>query len=249
MFVIFILILGLIIGSFVASTVERLANDKPFLSPRSMCPHCGEIIRLKNNIPLISYFIQNAKTVCCQKRISSIYPIVEIVSVFIFFVNFTLFSGQSLLIISLLTTIFLIIFFIDFYYFIIFDNTLFVLLLISVFSFFINNFNPFDTNLYLSLLASVSAILIFYTIKKLFFSLRKKNGLGEGDIKLVGILALWTGLSYLPYLIILASLFAILHVIINKYIIQNSKDILSIQSPYGSYLVISFLCMIYLINL
>ena len=87
------------------------------------------------------------------------------------------------------------------------------------------------------------------TIKKLFFSLRKKNGLGEGDIKLVGILALWTGLNYLPYLIILASLFAILHVIINKYILQNSKDILSIQSPYGSYLVFSFLCMIYLINL
>ena len=249
MFVIFALILGLIIGSFAASTVERLANNKSFLSPRSMCPHCGEIIKLRNNIPIISYFIQKGKTVCCQKKIFSMYPIIEVVSVVVFFINFNLFNGQSLLIISLLTTVFLIIFFIDFYYFIIFDNTLIVLLLISLYSSLINNFNPFDTNIYNSLSASVSAIFIFYAIKKIYFSIKKKNGLGKGDIKLVGILGLWTGLNYLPYLVIIASLFALLHVIFNKYITQNSNDILSIRSPYGSYLVTSFLSMIYLINL
>ena len=236
-------------GSFVASTVERLAHNKPFLSPRSMCPHCGEIIKLKNNIPIISYFIQKAKTVCCQKKISSIYPIIEIISVFIFFINFTLFSGQSLLIISLLTTVFLLIFFIDFYYFIIFDNILFVLILISIFSFLMNNFNPFETDIYYSFFASVGAILIFYTINRIFFIIRKKNGLGIGDIKLIGILAFWTGLSYLPYLIIFSSLLAILHVIMNKYILQNSNDILLIRSPYGSYLVTSFLSMIYFKNI
>ena len=51
MLIIASILFGLIFGSFIGSTVYRLANDKSLLTPRSYCPHCYRTILWYYNIP------------------------------------------------------------------------------------------------------------------------------------------------------------------------------------------------------
>lgn len=72
-----IFIFGLIVGSFLNVCIYRMPRDKKFIWGRSMCPHCSEVIRWYDNIPLLSYIILRGKCRYCSGKISSLYPIVE----------------------------------------------------------------------------------------------------------------------------------------------------------------------------
>ena len=90
-------------------------------------------------------------------------------------------------------------------------------------------------------------MLILWSIGKIFLILRKTEGLGFGDVKLIGIISLWTGFSVLPILIIMASIFAIIHIFINSKL--SFKKVVDLKAPFGSYLSLSLLILIYLSNL
>lgn len=76
MFLIFF-ILGLIFGSFINVLVYRLNVAENFVSGRSKCPHCKELIRWYDNIPLLSFVVLKFQCRNCKKKISWQYPLVE----------------------------------------------------------------------------------------------------------------------------------------------------------------------------
>jgi prepilin signal peptidase PulO-like enzyme (type II secretory pathway) len=76
MFFIFF-ILGLIFGSFINVLVYRLNLAENFTTGRSKCPHCKEIIRWYDNIPLLSFIILKFRCRNCREKISYQYPLVE----------------------------------------------------------------------------------------------------------------------------------------------------------------------------
>jgi len=82
---IFLFFLGAAIGSFfnVVSfrykAGARLFNPK-IIGGRSHCPHCHTTLSWYELIPVISFLIQLGKCRHCKKRISSQYPIIEILS-------------------------------------------------------------------------------------------------------------------------------------------------------------------------
>lgn len=45
--------------------------------PRSRCPHCGHLIRARENIPVVGWLMLGGKCAGCGTRISARYPIVE----------------------------------------------------------------------------------------------------------------------------------------------------------------------------
>src|SRR3989344_5913286 len=73
----FILIFGLVLGSFLNVVINRLNQKKNFLFGRSFCPHCQAQIRWFDNIPLISFFLLGRRCRNCHKEISWQYPAVE----------------------------------------------------------------------------------------------------------------------------------------------------------------------------
>ncbi len=77
--------LGLTWGSFLNVLIFRYQPNKKFnifkiISGRSRCPYCKRKLLVKDLIPVLSFLILKGKCRWCGKKISFIYPIVEILS-------------------------------------------------------------------------------------------------------------------------------------------------------------------------
>lgn len=79
----YLLIIGLILGSFLNSLIFRLEHKIRFRG-RSFCPHCKKQISWYDNIPVLSYLVLRGKCRHCQKKISLQYPLVELLTGFLF---------------------------------------------------------------------------------------------------------------------------------------------------------------------
>ncbi len=85
--IIFITILGLIIGSFLNCLIWRL-HTRESLGGRSHCRNCKKMIAWYDNIPVISFLLLKGKCRECKTTISWQYPVVEIITAFLFVVTF-----------------------------------------------------------------------------------------------------------------------------------------------------------------
>ena len=71
-------LVGLMLGSFLNVCTFRWPSEKSVVSPPSHCPGCGTPIRWYDNIPLLSYVILRGKCRVCGASISPQYPVVEL---------------------------------------------------------------------------------------------------------------------------------------------------------------------------
>ncbi len=85
-------IFGLIFGSFANVVIYRLKSGEPIGFSRSFCPRCKTILKWYDLIPLLSFLWLEGKCRYCREKISWQYPVVEILSGFIwvgaFYQNF-----------------------------------------------------------------------------------------------------------------------------------------------------------------
>jgi leader peptidase (prepilin peptidase)/N-methyltransferase len=75
----FTFVLGLIVGSFVNVLIYRLPIGKSVVFPSSRCPGCGNAIAPYDNVPLLSYIMLRGRCRNCRAPISVRYPFVELV--------------------------------------------------------------------------------------------------------------------------------------------------------------------------
>ena len=201
-----VFIFGICVGSFLNVVVYRFQNSLSIINPRSFCPNCKQKVSFRENIPLISYFIQRGKCISCNASISFRYPIVEFLTgiIFIISINSTpsFYLSNSNFILNL-------------FFNWVFLSLLICIALIDIDSFwipqglinfgfitgvlgliFISLFDNGNINFYLlikGLSTSLASFFIFESLRyfaKLFF---KKDALGKGDSKLVAMLGLWLG--------------------------------------------------------
>jgi hypothetical protein len=71
-------IVGLCAGSFLNVCVHRLPLGLSIWRPRSRCPHCSSPIRVRDNVPLLSWCLLRGRCRDCQAAISSRYLFVEL---------------------------------------------------------------------------------------------------------------------------------------------------------------------------
>jgi len=77
MLIVFAVILGALIGSFLNVCILRLPKEESIVKPGSHCPHCKTPIKFYDNIPLLSYLLLGGKCRHCHAPISIQYPLVE----------------------------------------------------------------------------------------------------------------------------------------------------------------------------
>jgi leader peptidase (prepilin peptidase) / N-methyltransferase len=82
-------------GSFGNVLIARLPAEKS-IGGRSKCPRCGRMIRLYENIPVLSFVMLGGKCAGCKKPISWQYPLVEIGSALLFVLAYSLFPDDLL---------------------------------------------------------------------------------------------------------------------------------------------------------
>jgi leader peptidase (prepilin peptidase) / N-methyltransferase len=71
---------GTTIGSFLNVCIYRLPREQSIVSPPSHCPHCGQPIGWRDNIPLLSYVVLRGRCRQCRAPISPRYFLVELLT-------------------------------------------------------------------------------------------------------------------------------------------------------------------------
>nr|WP_024955124.1 A24 family peptidase [Sulfurospirillum arcachonense] len=179
-------IIGLCIGSFLNVVIIRVPKGQNISLPASHCPMCKHPLKWYHNIPLLSWIFLGGKCAFCKKKISIQYPIVEILTTFIF-VLVTL-KTDSLLkaaIIASLFTMLLALSLIDLKYKAVPDNISIPALFISV---FVQDF----------LISLNDALLLagaFALLRILVSWIIKKEAMGEADIIIAGIIGATVGVE------------------------------------------------------
>lgn len=75
---------GLLIGSFLNVCIYRLPRDQSIVWPASRCTRCGRALSWYENIPVLSYAALRGRCATCKAPISLQYPIVELLTAAIF---------------------------------------------------------------------------------------------------------------------------------------------------------------------
>ena len=239
LFILFLLIgIGLILGSFATVCIYRLPLNHSIVRPRSFCTYCQKTINWFYNIPLFSYFFLKGRSNCCNKKISITYPLTEFL--YLFTIIFLYFSFEDIHTEFIFTTFFIfsliILFFTDLKFFFLPNIVILFLYFLGLLHFFFINENSFFASPAEGFIGATLGIVFLYGIAKFYKIVRKKEGMGMGDIKLIGALGLWLGWKGIIFTIIISS---ILGIIIGISGIFLKKMNLQSSLPYGCFLIIA----------
>ena len=69
---------GLIVGSFLNVCIHRIPRGKSIVFPGSRCPACGAPIRPGDNVPVVSWLLLRGKCRVCRAPIAARYPLIEL---------------------------------------------------------------------------------------------------------------------------------------------------------------------------
>lgn len=77
-------LLGLVAGSFLNVLIHRLPAGESVLFPGSRCPVCAAPIRVRDNLPVVSWLLLAGRCRDCRARIPMRYPLVELLTGLLF---------------------------------------------------------------------------------------------------------------------------------------------------------------------
>ena len=187
-----IFVFGAIIGSFLNVCIYRMARDKSIVSPGSSCPVCNTPIRFYDNIPIVSYVMLRGKCRNCSGKISIRYLMVEAVTggLFVALYGRTGFS-LDLPVLMLFVSLLIVISCIDLDFQIIPDVlSLGGLAAGFALSFFRPAFGFLDA-LYGILLGGG----VLFAIAMGYQLVTRREGMGGGDVKLLGMIGAFCGIK------------------------------------------------------
>jgi leader peptidase (prepilin peptidase)/N-methyltransferase len=191
---VFIFLLGTIIGSFLNVVIYRFNTGKTIVKGHSICMSCNRNLRWYELIPVLSFLIQKGKCRRCATRISHQYPLVEVITglVFaliafhfspIFYISIPLYVFFVSLFVFMFSILMVIVVY-DIRHKVIPDKLVYVFIVVSFFSIFLNytGFGPlFIVPSFWNLIAGLLFSLPFGII----WILSRGKWMGLGDAKLI----------------------------------------------------------------
>jgi leader peptidase (prepilin peptidase)/N-methyltransferase len=227
-------IFGLLIGSFLNVVIYRLPRGQSLVTPPSTCPGCGTRIRPIDNIPVLSWLMLGGKCHKCRAPISVQYPIVELATGVLFALVTWLTPAGPLLAARLVLVLILIVLFgIDLHHQIL-PNVI-TLPGIAI-GFLFSLVGPPGW------ISSVIGILlgggILYGIAAVYYLVRREEGLGMGDVKMLAMIGAFLGWQAVLVTLILSSFAGAL---VGIGIIVLTKGSMRLALPFGTFLAVGAL--------
>lgn len=229
-----IILFGLAIGSFLNVCIHRLPSGKSIVKPGSHCPKCGEPIRSRDNIPVLSYLLLKGRCRNCGGRISFRYPVVEVTSALILVLVYMKFGptieffGYGYFCLALL-----VIFFTDIDKRIIPDSVIYPSLVLGLpFTLFFTALTEERVSGLLGMVLGFCVLLFVGWFGRLIF---KKEAMGGGDIKMAAVVGIFLG-----WKLLLVSLFlsVVLGAVVGAAIMAIRRKEDGSEIPFGSFIAI-----------
>jgi leader peptidase (prepilin peptidase)/N-methyltransferase len=227
-----------------AGQPERHTTRYNLMVPRSACPHCQHQLTALENIPVISWLALRGKCSNCKAPISPRYPLVELLTAALSVLVVWQFGsgwqglGGLLLLYTLIALTF-----IDFDTQLLPDDLTYPLLWAGL----LLNVNSTYVSLHSAVIGAAAGYLALWSIYWAYKLLRKREGMGYGDFKLLAALGAWLGWTMLPAIVLMASLVG--SVVGIALMVLNRRG-LDYQIPFGPYLAAAgLICFLYRVPL
>jgi len=255
-------IFGLAIGSFLNVVVYRLpkmmqaewqaqcaeldgrevaATPKfNLLVPASHCPTCSTPLRVRDNLPLLSYALTGGKCAHCGAPISMRYPVVEALTAALS-VWTALHFGFGVAGLAALVFVFALIAltFIDADTTLLPDSLTLPLLWLGL----LLNVNATFVPLREAVIGAVAGYLILWSIYWVFKLATGKEGMGYGDFKLLAALGAWLGWKMLLPILLLSSVVGAVVGVVLLILARRGREV---PIPFGPYLAAAgFIALVY----
>ncbi|HVE20524.1 MAG TPA: A24 family peptidase [Acidocella sp.] len=194
---------ALVIGSFLGVVVRRLPAGRALALARSQCESCGHVLSPRELVPLFSFVLQRGRCLHCEVRIGWFHPAIELASLAVALAAFTLAPGgwvlwaDAALGWALLTAAW-----IDIERYRLPDVITLPLLLAGL----VVTWMRAPWMIYDHALAAALGYAVFRLLDTLYWRLRGRHGLGQGDAKLLAAAGAWTGLAAVPTIVLAAGL-------------------------------------------
>ncbi len=241
---------GLLAGSFLNVCIYRLPRNRSVVRPRSYCPRCRTPIAWYDNIPVLSYLLLRGRCRHCRERISLRYPVVELLTGVLFAaivhlygpgleaVKWCVFAGLLLAlavtdlgprrILPDELTVGGIVAGVGFAVAVPMDAGLVSMVVAGVLP------GSRWTSLAESLFGAGFTAAVLWLIGWLYQKMRKRTGLGFGDVKLVAMMGAFLGVQQTLWALMVGSVAGAL--IGSAYILAAGKDPGRFPLPYGTFL-------------
>ena len=222
-------VLGLAIGSFLNVVIYRLPLGQSLLTPPSTCPSCRTRLRAIDNVPVLSWLMLGGKCHHCRAPISPQYPLVEFVTGALFLLITWVTPMGPLLVARLILVVILITLFgIDLHHQIL-PNTITLPGIAIGFLFSLAGPPGWIS----SLLGIALGAGILYGIAAAYYAVRREEGLGMGDVKMLAMIGAFLGWKAVLVTLILSSFSGAL---VGIGLIAFSRGGMRLALPFGTFL-------------
>ena len=195
-------VIGLFIGSFLNVCIHRIPREESIVFPSSRCPKCREKIRPWDNIPVLSYLFLRGRCRHCKEKISPRYPLVETLSALIALAMLYRFGlTAAFFIYYAWACVLLVITFIDIDYQIIPDSLSIGGIVVGLALVWWLPVSYPEALIGLGVGAGLLIMVIYG-----YYFLTGKQGMGGGDVKLLGMIGVFTGWEGVLFTIFMGSL-------------------------------------------
>ncbi|MFP4003462.1 MAG: prepilin peptidase [Alphaproteobacteria bacterium] len=197
------------VGGLMGLLVVRLPQDEPVVLSRSRCRSCGTALKPFDLLPLVSFLALGRKCRHCGAAVSWRYFWVELGAVGVAVWTVTVVPPHLMLPTAMLGWTLLTLAVIDAEHFIIPDSLTLVVLAAGLLTagFLI------ERQLVSALLGVVLGGSVLWAVAALYHRFRGREGLGFGDVKLMGAGGAWVGWQGLSTVLLWSVLFAFLSVL------------------------------------
>ena len=230
-FIIVFFIIGIVFGSFYNVVGYRVPKGESIVYPPSHCTKCNHKLGMLELIPIFSYIFLGGKCKNCKSKISCFYPIFEFASGALFSLSYIVFGISLECLLSIVFISMLLIIIISDYQTMIIPDS--VLIIFGIFILIIKYFIIGYPGILYALVDGIIAFIFMLLLKLFGDFLFKKESMGGGDIKLLGIVGIVLGY---PMAIISVFFAAIIGLPISIIMLKKNT---SHEIPFGPFLAIS----------
>jgi leader peptidase (prepilin peptidase) / N-methyltransferase len=232
--ILFLLGMGLAIGSFLNVAIYRLPRRESLMWPASHCTACDRPLAWFENVPVFGWLALGGRCRTCRARISVQYPIVEALAGAVFVAGYVIYGWTPLLAMRLLfATAMIVLFVIDLQHQIL-PNV--ITLPGIVVGFVASLFLP--PGWLSSLIGILAGGGILFAISEAYYWTRGHEGLGMGDVKMLAMIGAFLGWPLMLLTLILASFSGS---IVGVALLASGRGSMKLALPFGTFLAVGAL--------
>lgn len=225
-------LLGLIIGSYLATLALRWPAGDGASQGRSRCDGCANTLGWPDLIPVLSYAFRRGRCGHCGARIDPVHPVTELAAALIGALSFALHPGLQGLAGAIFGWALLVLAVLDIRHFWLPDRLTLPLLALGIGSAWFFGMPRLSD----SLVGAMAGFLLLVGINALYRMMRGRDGLGGGDSKMLAAIGAWLGWHMLPFIVLLASATGLLAVLFGS--LRGRRITATDRLPFGAFLAV-----------